>query len=41
MTMRGIQKPGSHTVTSALRGLMRSDERTRAEVMSLMTRVGH
>ncbi|MBD3689466.1 GTP cyclohydrolase I FolE [Nanchangia anserum] len=36
MTMRGIQKPGSRTITSALRGLMRSDERTRGEVMSLI-----
>lgn len=38
MTMRGIRKPGSMTVTSALRGSMRSDDRTRAEVMSLITR---
>lgn len=36
MTMRGIHKPGSRTVTSALRGSMRSDERTRAEALSLM-----
>lgn len=36
MTMRGIRTSGAHTVTSALRGLMRSDERTRAEVMSLL-----
>lgn len=37
MTMRGIKKPGSKTVTSALRGLARSDERTRSEVFSLLT----
>ena len=37
MTMRGIKKPGSKTVTSALRGLARSDEKTRAEVFSLLT----
>lgn len=29
MTMRGIKKPGSMTVTSAVRGLFRSDARTR------------
>src|SRR3954463_14392853 len=28
MTMRGICKPGSRTVTSALRGLVRDDART-------------
>ncbi|QWW20579.1 GTP cyclohydrolase I FolE [Schaalia sp. 19OD2882] len=35
MSMRGIRKPGSSTVTSALRGIMR-DGRTRAETMSLV-----
>src|SRR5438874_5953399 len=34
MTMRGIKKPGSETVTSAVRGLFRSDARTRQEAMS-------
>jgi GTP cyclohydrolase I len=33
MTMRGIKKPGSKTVTSAVRGLFRSDARTRQEAM--------
>ena len=33
MTMRGIKKPGSITVTSAVRGLFRSDARTRQEAM--------
>lgn len=33
MTMRGVRKPGAVTVTSAVRGLMRDDPRTRAEVM--------
>lgn len=33
MTMRGVRKPGAITVTSAVRGLMRDDPRTRAEVM--------
>ena len=35
MTMRGARKPGSHTVTSAVRGLMRNAA-TRAEAMSLI-----
>ena len=35
MTMRGVRKPGSVTVTSAVRGLMRDDPRTRAEAMAL------
>ena len=37
MTMRGVQKPGSVTVTSAVRGIYAEDERTRQEAMSLMT----
>lgn len=36
MTMRGIRKPGSITVTSALRGLCKRDARSRAEAMSLI-----
>lgn len=36
MTMRGIRKPGSKVVTSATRGLFRSNEATRAEFMSLL-----
>ncbi len=39
MTMRGIKKPGSKTVTSALRGLMKSDARTRSEVMALISKM--
>jgi GTP cyclohydrolase I len=34
MTMRGIKKPGAATVTSAVRGLFRTDARTRQEAMS-------
>ncbi|MCG3137005.1 MAG: GTP cyclohydrolase 1 [Phycisphaerae bacterium] len=36
MTARGVRKPGSLMVTSAIRGLCRSDARTRAEVMALL-----
>lgn len=36
MTMRGARAAGSLTQTSALRGCMRSDARTRAEVTSLL-----
>lgn len=36
MSMRGVQKPGSRTVTSALRGLVKDDARTRQEFLSLI-----
>jgi GTP cyclohydrolase I len=36
MTIRGIKKPGSIMVTSALRGIFKRDPRSRAEVLSLM-----
>jgi GTP cyclohydrolase I len=35
MSLRGVQKPGSRTITSALRGLVRNDARTRQEFLSL------
>jgi GTP cyclohydrolase I len=38
MTMRGIRKPGSKTVTSAMRGGCRSDIRTRNEALALINR---
>jgi GTP cyclohydrolase I len=38
MTMRGVQKPGSVTVTSAVRGLYEEDEALRAETMALISR---
>ena len=37
MSIRGIQKPGSMAVTSAVRGTYAKDERTRQEAMSLIT----
>ena len=37
MSIRGIQKPGSMAVTSAVRGTYARDERTRQEAMSLIT----
>ena len=36
MTARGIRKPGSVTITSAVRGSFLNDEKTRAEAMSLL-----
>ncbi len=36
MAIRGIRKPGSLTVTSALRGIFRTNAASRAEVMSLI-----
>jgi GTP cyclohydrolase I len=38
MSLRGIQKPGATTVTSALRGVVRDDPRTRQEFLALTQR---
>jgi GTP cyclohydrolase I len=36
MAMRGIRKPGSKTMTSAVRGIFKEDPRSRAEALSLI-----
>ncbi|MDP9070649.1 MAG: GTP cyclohydrolase I FolE [Actinomycetota bacterium] len=36
MSMRGVRRPGALTVTSAVRGLVREDPRTRAEAMAFI-----
>jgi GTP cyclohydrolase I len=36
MTLRGVKKPGSKTITSAVLGGFRKDPRTRAEAMALI-----
>jgi GTP cyclohydrolase I len=41
MSLRGVQKLGSKTVTSALRGLVRDDVRTRQEFLALTKRGSH
>jgi GTP cyclohydrolase I len=38
MAIRGVRKPGSRTVTSALRGQFKTDQSSRAEVMALINR---
>jgi GTP cyclohydrolase I len=41
MSLRGVQKLGAKTVTSALRGLIRDDARTRQEFLALTARTSH
>ncbi|MDP3790698.1 MAG: GTP cyclohydrolase I FolE [Candidatus Omnitrophota bacterium] len=36
MSMRGVKKPGVMTITSAVRGTFRRNEKTRAEAMALI-----
>jgi GTP cyclohydrolase I len=41
MSLRGVQKQGASTVTSALQGLVRDDPRTRQEFLALTGRTTH
>ncbi|HTK11358.1 MAG TPA: GTP cyclohydrolase I FolE [Ktedonobacteraceae bacterium] len=38
MTMRGVRKPGSQTVTSAMRGIFQKNSASRAELLSLLSK---
>ena len=40
MSMRGVRKPGAITVTSAVRGIMESNAKTRSEAMALLLGTG-
>jgi GTP cyclohydrolase I len=40
MAMRGIQKNGARTVTSAVRGIFKADAKSRSEAMSLILNTG-
>jgi GTP cyclohydrolase I len=41
MSLRGVQRPGARTVTSALRGAIRDDAETRQEFLALTARTSH
>ncbi len=40
MSMRGVKKPGSRVVTSAVRGIFRTKESTRMEMLELLKKQG-
>jgi GTP cyclohydrolase I len=41
MSLRGVQKFGARTVTSALHGVIRDDPRTRQEFLAVTTGTDH
>jgi GTP cyclohydrolase IA len=41
VSLRGVQRPGTRTVTSALRGAIRDDDHTREEFLDLTARTSH
>ena len=36
MTMRGVKKPGSKTITTAVRGVLENDAAARSEILSFI-----
>jgi len=41
MTIRGVNKPGAKTITSATRGIFRTSQASRAEALALIRREGN
>jgi GTP cyclohydrolase I len=38
MSMRGVKKPGARVITSAVRGIFRTKQSTREEMLELLTK---